>query len=236
MRQPAGTEPIDHLAWLVAIVADDEAAVERPVRVGNRGGRPLDRRSNPIGGTGDGCARVDVGGDLQLEGAHDVLPGHPVRPLGIEGSPLATHLDPLTAAPAHHALLSGSTTRPRLEPLALDLDDHTRARRVWLGIVDDVGPPDERTELVRCEVGPALLGAQRPGRRQQHGEQQPQQGDPPNRPHGDDDHERHTDRRPGVDEPDAERRDDRQRHDRRIGDDADLCRGMHGGCHGIVVA
>ena len=120
MRQAAGPEPVDHVAGLVTVVTDHEPAIQRAVRLGNEVGRPLDRRTDAVGGAGDRAARCDVARPVEIEAADDVLPGDSMRPLGVEADALAVHVDPLTAAPTatlavvgHDHATTSRSVRPR---------------------------------------------------------------------------------------------------------------------------
>ncbi len=103
MRQPTRTETLDHVAWLVAIVADHETPIERTVGFGEHVSGPFDRGTNPIRRPGDRATGVDVARPVELELADDVLPRHAARTLGIE---------PMALAADHHPLASHATIGP----------------------------------------------------------------------------------------------------------------------------
>src|SRR5690606_7195219 len=116
---------------------------------------PLERGTDAVRCTTDPRAGVHVAGPLDLDLADHVLPRDATAPLVVELDAVAGEVHVLATPPAGCPLLPGAPANPRLEALALDLEDDTRRAAERLRVVDEPGPALEGTERVgnKCSVG-----------------------------------------------------------------------------------
>jgi hypothetical protein len=148
MRQTTRPESNDHFSRLISVITDDKPAEQRAVIGRKRLCRAFDRTSNPIRRTINGAAFINITRPVELEFSDDVLPGNSAGTLGIERQTRAADSDPLTTTPGANTELLRPTTRPHFKSLTPDIGDHTSARRIRLGVVNEPNPSGEGSEHV----------------------------------------------------------------------------------------
>ena len=130
VRQAAVAEALDHLRRLVAVVADDQTPGQR--RLVGRQRRTRHARSAPAPGwTATASDRRGARSPTHdsSNDADDVLPGDTTGPVVVERLPSTVHEDPVAAHASRPRAAGGPSPDPQLVALALDLQQHPRARR-----------------------------------------------------------------------------------------------------------
>jgi hypothetical protein len=109
MGEAARPKPIDHRPRLIPIVADNQAAEQRTVVIGECRRGTFNCPAHAVRCDSNRTALINVACPDKVEFANDVLPRNSTSPLRIELCAPATHRNPLPTAPVTDTELLGST-------------------------------------------------------------------------------------------------------------------------------